>query len=512
MRRILKNIARLALTLSMTVSVCACGLASSGLTESTGRDYETIYDVDGAVFGMPKQFLKVATAITEISDNSDFSDENIYLYKDGESKYLFFGMQQIVVAVEKNTAFHFTTTKNKEEALDNSSILGIWMNSTEKKGLSYSEENSGDIYKLIATVDAQVVITKNLYGDFVGKLASITTDKGEWSMFVGVPGSDYKNDVTSEQKKYIEAISKSLTSGKKVEETYFEVGTSSDTETAAADDEAKETAKAAEKVATKSVAVKTTKAANVTETENTSSESIEGSETAGAPTSVAETTVNPMETAQAETSEAETTAEAETEPLETVRENESRPEKGDMQGMHMVNQHKAKADTSGISDSSIYSFLSFGQKGSLQTLSDENTAVEGMAITYDKIYTGDEATALIEDFCASGEAGYNYTAPPVGTSWVVCEYTLDYLDLNDRPYVDIKALGPDGQPIRHAGIEYKDSMRTYEITNHKKEDGSVVSGLMVYFPLPANTKEFVLAAGNGATNKHYKGAFLLVKI
>ena len=108
MRRILKNIARLALTLSMTLSVCACGLASSGLTESTGRDYETIYDVDGAVFGMPKQFLKVATAITEISDNSDFSDENIYLYKDGESKYLFFGMQQIVVAVEKNTAFHFT--------------------------------------------------------------------------------------------------------------------------------------------------------------------------------------------------------------------------------------------------------------------------------------------------------------------------------------------------------------------------------------------------------------------
>lgn len=493
------------LLLSLILILSGCGLKTESLISDPGKDYEVVYDVKGATFGVPKSFLKTATAITEISDNSDFDEEGVYLYKDGENKYLFFGMQQIVIAVEKGTTFHFTTTKDKKDALDHSSVMGIWMD-PEKKQLPYEEDNTGKVYKLIATVDAQVVITKNLYGDFVGKLSSITTDQGEWSMFVGVPGSDYKKDVTDKQKKVIESIAKSLTSGEKEEETYYEVGTPSDISSSEAEEGTIE-----ESVAENS--------------KESSSETAEGeSAEENTPSAAAPETAEAVETGESldaaagsvDSSEVENTTETqppvETTELETVRPDESRPAEGTIQGMNMTNQKRHVTDMSGISDSSIYSFLTLGQKGSLQAFSEQSLKPEGLAITYDNIYMGDAAIKLIQDFCDSGSAGYQYTDPPVGTSWVVCEYTLDYLNLDDRPYVDIKALGADGKAIRHAGIEYKESERTYEITTHKKEDGNIISGMMVYFPLPANTNEFVLAAGQGASNPHYKGAFLLVKI
>ena len=503
--KILTAVTAILLTAGVLLTGCSGG---EKLTEIPGNKYETIYAVDGVRFSMYKSFLTSATAVTEVSDNSDFDENGSYIYKDGENQYLFFNMNSVVVAVEKGTTFNFTTTKKKEDALENSSIMKIWLTSTEKKGLNYKESNH-EYYKLIADVDAQVAVTTNLFGDFVGELAYVRNEETEWSLFVGVPGTDPKKDITKQQKEYIAAVAKSFCPAEKPDESISYAVVASGSEIPESEMQT-ETAPAAETVAD----TETEKKETVIETTEESATNSEPAETvendketsAAAPETSEETQAAGTE---AEPSGEEETPSEETAPLETVREAESRPVEGETVTIHVSNQKEAVSNRYGIADSSIYSFLKIGQKGSIDVLSDNQAVKETMAMKLHTVYTGSAAIELIKAYCTNGDAGFDYTDPPVGTVWNVAEYDLDYMELTDRPYVDIKILGVDGQKLRHAGIVY--SSRTYDMDYKTKDD----KNYMIFYAVPSNTTEYVLAGGLGNENpeeKDLKGAFYLIKM
>lgn len=199
-----------------------CG---SSLYEKQPANYTYVTSVKGASFSMPENFLEAATAITNINKDMDYSN-SVYLYKNGETTYLLFDIDTAVIAVENKTTFDFLNTDNVVESLENNSLDGIWFNPEGKK-LDYSAENKGGEYKLIATVGADVSITTDTYGSFVGKMAYIQTENYECTMFVGYSGEKY-DDLPKEKKDIIDHITKSLTLSGDTE--YYTAATPKDTE------------------------------------------------------------------------------------------------------------------------------------------------------------------------------------------------------------------------------------------------------------------------------------------
>jgi len=85
----------------------------------------------------------------------------------------------------------------------------IWF-TADGKSLDYTDKKSDKGYKLIATVDADVSITQDVYGTFTGRLAHVSDENGEYTMFVGIRGDSYK-DLDGSDKDLIEHIAASLT-------------------------------------------------------------------------------------------------------------------------------------------------------------------------------------------------------------------------------------------------------------------------------------------------------------
>lgn len=196
--------------------LCSTGCGSNTkIYEGHSSGYTEVTCVNGAKFDMYTPFLELATAITTISPDGNYSG-NTYLYKDGNSQYLFFNMDSLIVVVEKGTEFDFQSSSDYGTTISNSDISGVWFSPDNKK-LVYSEKNKNNVYKIVTEVEAEVSITPTLYGSFVGKFASIKYDNQEYSMFIGVPGDTYK-DIPKKQKEIISHIAATFTKGETVAE------------------------------------------------------------------------------------------------------------------------------------------------------------------------------------------------------------------------------------------------------------------------------------------------------
>lgn len=174
-------------------------------TQSEKDGYVTVNSVSGVSFQMHETLLDRSTALTQISNDSNLDASTFYLFKDGEEKYIFFNLEKIVVLAQRGTKFGFHTAQDMETALENASICNIWF---QKSGKELEiEEKQGNYY---ANVNGQITITKELYGDFTGRLVSVNNGKEEWSIFAGIPGSDYE-EILKEDREIIETITSSLT-------------------------------------------------------------------------------------------------------------------------------------------------------------------------------------------------------------------------------------------------------------------------------------------------------------
>lgn len=69
------------------------------LYSSHKSGYTEITAVSGVTFEMPENFLSDATAVTSISQDSDYEATETYLYKNGDSCYMLFNMNSVIVAV-----------------------------------------------------------------------------------------------------------------------------------------------------------------------------------------------------------------------------------------------------------------------------------------------------------------------------------------------------------------------------------------------------------------------------
>lgn len=530
----------------MTASMFLSGCGESSLYADTPSDYETIYEVNGISFALPSKFLTAATAVTEITANSDFAEDGVYLYKDGESSYILFSMSQIVIVCEKGTRFDFTTADDCAAAFDNSSILGVWMASTKKKGLDYTSSNDGDAYKLIANVTAQVSMTTNLFGDFVGKLASVKTADDEWSLFIGIPGSNM-SDIPSAQMKVINSVAKSIKIDSAASgETSYEYTDGEDTEESGAsstnDADTSSTSMANEETQEESdkenssISEETSENdGNEADTGSTDPENKENtfdetdgnngasdaessanndpsdkddsseSNVADAAGDTARESADASVAGTADNASEENTVSDSSAP-QNMHANETRPETGASSSISVSNQKEAKANKKGAKNSSIYSFLKVGEKGTLDALSEETTNAEEIAVTLKATYKGQEAIDKIKEFIASGKAGYEYTEPPVGTLWEVAEYDIDYGEVTDAPYVNVSLYGVDGTKLKKSGVAYP--TRTYDMNYLAKKDGT---GYMVYYAVPLNCSEYVICVGMGSIDNDFKSAYYLIK-
>jgi hypothetical protein len=177
-------------------------------------EYKTITAVSGVSFLVNSGFVNKATAISEISANVQIDPDLFYVYKDGSDNYLLFNMNSLVVAVQKGTSFHFDEydDSDKEKTLENSSVAGVWM---EKNGNKFSYEEKNGVFT--ANVTGGLVITNDMYNDFVGQIRIISDGATEWAIFVGIPSTEKYKNLSDNAKKGIETMVDSLS---------FSVGTS----------------------------------------------------------------------------------------------------------------------------------------------------------------------------------------------------------------------------------------------------------------------------------------------
>ena len=447
------------------------GCGKESLYENNTSGYTQQTCIESAIFDMPETMLSQATAITAISEDSDYS-QNAFVYKNGHDTYLMFDISSVVVIVKEGTNYDFENSKNEAETLQSDGINGIWFSQDGKK-LECETEKSDNKYKTMITADADVSITSDVYGMFAGKFANVKEGDTEISMFIGAKADSYE-DLTDSQVEIIEHIAKSLDI----------IKTEEDTEEAVSLDESTE--KKAE-----------------SSTEDVTEENTENPEES----TVAEDDVVVIEDGQTslpeENKEAETQEEPETvlgQPAETAAS-----EPADARNYVSLESNQIERASDSMY-SSIYSMLEIGETGVLQSLSYNTAEYEENYMTINAVYTGEDAINIIKGYCESGNAAYEYQDAPAGCSWNVIEYTLAKSQSN--VYTNICLEGLDGEKLKYRGVSY--DKRTHDIFSYETQTENGYEKLYCYYAVPNGCKEYMIEAGDPGVES--LDAFFHIKI
>lgn len=473
--------------------------------------YKTIYDVDGISFMANTNILSRATAVSEISENMDIERDMYYVYKD-QNTYLFFCLNEIVIAAQKGTEFHFDDYEAKEDAVENSSIAGLWFQVNGNK-LEYEDKNP-----FIANVNGGLVISNELYADYIGQMAVVSDGNTEWALYVGVPGLDTKfKDLSSNTRSSISTIAKSLVlSNEKpvIEEDTYEVvvnsGVSNVNEEPTENEDVIETAD-----------LESVKINSETETETesiTDNPSIE--ESSDEETDTKETTVEiTEETIEEELTEIEDedSTESSGEDLLANNSEEKEPVTPTVVSSTPINLNNQKKTLPRTSDkaytSDIYAMLNLKDNGIIEEFDKDTREIVKPIINVQRVYKGQTAIKMIKDYC-NNHALYNYFDAPLGCSWHIAEYYLSYEGCNTTPYIDMKLKGLDGEVLKFKGITY--GKRCYDMFHEveKVEDSDFMGPYYCYYAVPNGCSEYALECGTGNIDyaSDSKAAYYLIRI
>ena len=491
------------------------GCGTKLYTEGTDSGYTLIKEVDGVSFGIASAVIRNATAITNISESMEFEKDQTYLYKNGESEYFLFNINSLVLAVEKDSKFGIKDAPDKAEAITSSPLLGIWFNIPKSK-LEYTDNTADSVYKLMATVNAEVSVTSEIYNDFSGKLVIIDDGASEYSMFVGSAGNDFgKFD-----KDIQEAISYMAAS---LQKAAPEVPQAGPAVALGGEDPSSEEASSTEVSAepAQEVADTADTGSSVAETaaeESTEAASEEISAESSAP-SEDEVVVEDEVVIEDETGEANEDGEkpeeqkeepSEETPSEPEKETDSEidesivdtivsaPQRGD--SIVLDNQKNTHKDDDTVYESSIYDMLRQRNWGYLSVKSGSST--ETLSARIMDLKTGDDARALIKNATDNGTVPYKYFEAPAGTTWHLVKLERAQGG-NTALYIDVKLVGADGKNLNFRGIKYPE--RTYEIKVSDTE-------MYVYYAVPNGCPEYVLECGDGTVDSSkLKSSYYLMK-
>lgn len=425
----------------LLIAVLCIGILSgcgSALYDEHKNGYTQATSVRGVSFDMPSNFLEQATAITDISDEVDYSRDT-YLYKNGKNMYLLFNMNGVVVAVEQGTNYNLRDAEDVRERITQTDVCEVWI--TDDQKISYDKEEKKGVYKLIAEAYADVSITSTLYTTCYGQFATIQYEEYECSLFVGVPCQN-KDELTGNQKDTIGHIAKSFALDMEYVKYILE----------------------AEKTESEKESTSDKNTENQTEVDTEPD------------TNKAETET---ESTEVETTQPESTENKEETPNEEPKEDNNASSLGS-------NQSEA---VNGYSD--IYHMLSIGQMGVLDAGANDGKTLERTSITIHSLYIGDDAINIIKNHCATEQALYPYEKAPAGYAWHVIEYSLEKHP--DDLYVDIKILGLDGEKLKFRGVPA--SSRTYDIFTFMEETENGYTKLYCYYAVPNGCKEYMLECG-----------------
>lgn len=457
-----------------------CG---SSLYQSAPADYQEVFSVPGVTFAVPNFILQTATAITDITDDGNYDREETYLYKNGVDRYTMFNMDSAVVIVQRGSQFHIQEADDKKSCVKNGGMEGIYFSSIDAL--------NGDGKKIVADINnAQVSITQDLYGDYAGKLAILSADGEEWSLFVGIP-AERLEDLGKDQKKVVNAVSGSFTLTGEVVEALTE-----ESEEAEAVEESQADEIGEDQSVKEADPQEMPQDSPVEESEkDTETEQVEVS----IPESETEAPAPEPDESEAEIKEetepVELPVPEETEPVEPALVEDVKEEKvadtvAPVSTLESKSNQKANGSTKEPSYSTIYAMLSLGDIGVYST-SNEFGQLEHLCIL-DSVVTGKEAETIIREYCKSPGAAYEYPDPPAGCSWHLLKYQT-----NADPgqyYTDVKLCGLDGGKLNYRGVTY--TPRTHDIHYFMKKDKAFYKDLYCFYAVPNGCKEYMLRVGD----------------
>ena len=403
----------------LLLSLCLSGCGKTSVYSTPGSSYAEINCIDGLSFYVPFSVTNQATAVTQIVDGMGYDSNSIYSYNNGEDTYILFCMDQLIILAEKGTNFGFKDSANKANNIGNSSIVNTWFEPLGKK-LSFEDETNNGIYKIICNVSAEVVITSELFGDYIGKLAVIDANDSEWSLFVGVVAEN-TSEMSGQQLSLVNAIVESMQCKAKTEvaKTEYDVVIEHNLETT-------------EEVSSPTP-IPTENPLQVEENEPKPEEMGESEED----------TTNTEDEVIIEDNSEDVTAEDIPTPTPisddiNIEETENTEETSiplptstpvtslEKKGMNVNNQKTIEKEAGKAYASDEYSMLAIGQCGFYDAYSSEQT-LERPVICINNLYTGDEAVRIIKNQITE-ESGYQYFDAPDGYTWNVVQYDLSYKD------------------------------------------------------------------------------------
>lgn len=478
------------------LSICLLAAVMCALT-ACGRNHE-IYDsgeegftaitsVDGILFDVVSDAARNATAITNISEDMAFETDQTYVFKDGESEYFLFRIDSIVCVAQRGTSFGLRDAEDKLDAITKGNILGIYFTSPRKR-LEFVEDEKDGVYKLVATVTAQVALTSDLYNDFAGRLAYLSDGTDEWAMFVGTSGQDFR-DLSDETREVITYMAATMTPHsepvrEEAKAPAVSLGGGNESSTnveTVSGNEAKEPQESSEPVAVQEDAVPddTNQQDAIRESEDIQ----EGTETP----------VDTKEPEVIEVEEIEVTVE-ETNPPEAADEHDNDHD-SDRGYIRLNNQKNTVRDDLTVYTSDIYDMLHIGKRAYADVLTADATGYQRVEVRADKIYTGAEALAIIKDAYHKGSMMGSYFDAQQGCSYHVIHYTVSFPS-DAGGYVNVKLRGMDGENLRFRGITY--TQRTYDIKVSDTE-------YYAFYAVPNACREYAIEIGDGTIENAQNG-------
>lgn len=484
------------------IALTGCGSSSTSLYSKSSDDgYVNISKVDGITFNIPEIISTRATAITRVADDQEFESNNIYSYANGDDEYMLFCMNDLIVLAQKGTTYGFSESDDKDSCLDNSGVLDSWCDIDGKK-LNYIDGTENGTYKIIANVDEEISITTEMYGDYVGKLSVIDDGENEWSLLVGVK-ADSVSDMSSEQADVVNAIASSMTlstaNDNSSQGSSYAVIAGSNSSNSSSSNSISDSSISMSEEEKSNAASSISSSEEITDNADAGSQSsdISGSSSSSSSDSAASST------SVSNIASSDGSADASSSVSSTVKS-----EKSTTPTEH-TNQTVVK-DKEAVLESNVYSMLDIGDMGLYSTMG-EYKATYG-AIRLNKIYTGDEAKAIIKEAAAEDDL-YDYFDAPDGYSWQVAEYDIYYHDEGFQSYVDVKMEGLDGHALVYRGV--KASQRTYDADNESEYDSDNNRSLKmrVYYAVPNGCNEYVLKFGDGTpdTDNGSMAAYYYIK-
>ena len=493
------------------LSLTACG-EDNLYNNSSKSGYKKVTSVNGMSFDVPSKLSSMATAITEINEKSKLSYNETYSYKDGQSNYLLFLMETFVIIASNDVEYNITSTNTADivNGLNDYYMLGLRIDTTEDS-ISCDSSTKNGVMKVIAKVDAELILTREFYGEFSGKIAYINDGTNEFALFIGVVADGYDN-INEEGKEMINYVTKSLQPCNTPTDQSILI-------TNTITPEQNESTEKEENVETpdniEPDIIEPEKPEQPTEPDI----EIKPEEIPEILPDVPEEPIEPEKPEEFPEIEPEPEVPATTEPEENEEKpndtSEKEPEDSttviipdDMipQGITLNNQY-VNTSSDNIKASSIYSMLSLNESGYMSIINSLSQKVETISITATNIHTGKAAEEIIKEYCLSNDSPYPYAEPSPGTTWHVIEYSVDYanatLEGDYLPYVNIKLLGFDGNSLVFRGVCY--SKKTHDIHNKCIHKGNVYEKYYAFYEVPNGCKEYLIEAGSGSINTINKG-------